>query len=315
MELVNNSAVATENTTTVNNTPIEAAKRKDLFMIDPRAIKVEDGFNCRVKFDIEDLVESIKRLGVLNPISVIKQTEEDGSTTYRLVDGERRYRAVMQAIEEGADIKRVPAMFLSKSLKKDELLIQQVARNEGKRFTEYEYAVACRKLKDLGYTNQQIKEALNIKTEGQVSYMFQLLELDESLQALLREDKISGSEIRRIIQNYKKANNGKYNEKAVVKQILNAETKVDEENKSRAKDKQKRITINDLDASARTKSVKETKEVKKGLTTLFEVYNRCTNNGEFEIELDIMDVLEKLNDGVLLDELFNNSVQAYKKAE
>ena len=69
--------------------------KTDLYKIDPRAIFVVEGFNSRQDFDLDGLCSSIKENGVLNPVTVIKTKDEEGQERYRLVDGERRYRAVL----------------------------------------------------------------------------------------------------------------------------------------------------------------------------------------------------------------------------
>ena len=79
-----------------------ATKRTDIFQIDPRNIVVMENFNARRDFDLEELKEQIKAKGVLNPITVIPFKDGSGVECYKLVDGERRYRATMLAIEEGA---------------------------------------------------------------------------------------------------------------------------------------------------------------------------------------------------------------------
>ncbi len=73
----------------------KATKRTDIFLIDPRNIDVMDGFNVRREFDLDELKELIKAKGVLNPITVIPY-KVDGKERYKLVDGERRYRARWQ---------------------------------------------------------------------------------------------------------------------------------------------------------------------------------------------------------------------------
>ena len=73
-------------------------KNTDLFLIDPRNIVVVDGFNVRRDFDLDELKEQIKAKGVLNPLTVIAFKDDEGNEKYKLVDGERRYRATMLAI-------------------------------------------------------------------------------------------------------------------------------------------------------------------------------------------------------------------------
>lgn len=67
---------------------VNATKRTDLFLIDPRNIVVMEGFNVRRDFDLEELKEQIKAKGVLNPVTVIPY-KEDGVEKYKLVDGEK----------------------------------------------------------------------------------------------------------------------------------------------------------------------------------------------------------------------------------
>ena len=87
-----------------------ATKKTDVFLIDPRNIVVVDGFNVRRDFDLDELKEQIKAKGVLNPLTVIAFKDANGEEKYKLVDGERRYRATMLAIGEGADIPFVKAL-------------------------------------------------------------------------------------------------------------------------------------------------------------------------------------------------------------
>lgn len=100
-------------------------KNTDLFLIDPRNIVVVDGFNVRRDFDLDELKEQIKAKGVLNPLTVIAFKDDEGNEKYKLVDGERRYRATMLAISEGADIPYVRAMKARKDASTEELYIQQ----------------------------------------------------------------------------------------------------------------------------------------------------------------------------------------------
>ena len=93
--------------------------KTDIYKIDPRNIVVTKDFNSRCNFgDLDELARQIKEQGVLNPISVQPFKDENGEEKYRLIDGERRYRAVMKLIDEGEEIARVPALFLSKVAQK-----------------------------------------------------------------------------------------------------------------------------------------------------------------------------------------------------
>lgn len=107
-----------------------ATKKTDVFLIDPRNIVVEDGFNVRRDFDLDKLKEQIKAKGVLNPLTVIAFKDENGDEKYRLVDGERRFRATMIAISEGADIPFVKALKRPPTMSREDLYIERIMRNE-----------------------------------------------------------------------------------------------------------------------------------------------------------------------------------------
>ena len=114
-----------------------------VFNIDPRKIDVMEGFNKRVDFgDIDELAAQIKEQGLLEAITVVPyKKEETDDERYLLVNGERRYRALMKLINDGEDVGLVRANFLD--VEKDQisdtdLYIQQYMRNEGKKFNKEE---------------------------------------------------------------------------------------------------------------------------------------------------------------------------------
>ena len=190
-------------------------KNTDLFLIDPRNIVVVDGFNVRRDFDLDELKEQIKEKGVLNPITVIAFRDENGNEKYKLVDGERRYRATMLAIEEGADIPYVKAMKARKDLSTEELYIQQMMRNEGKRFTEYECALMFRRFKEeFGYSQVEIAGKFK-KSPAYVCKCLSLLDLPPYLQEKVMKGEMSAKAAKEITANYG-------NEKEQVKAAKNA---------------------------------------------------------------------------------------------
>ena len=143
----------------MDNINTNSTKRTDIYSVDPRNVVVVDNFNVRRDFAIDELKEQIKLQGVLNPITVVPFKDENGDEKYRLVDGERRLRATLAAISEGADIKRIKAIFLPRNTKEEDLLIEQMMRNEGKNFTEYESAIMFQRFRDkFGYTQSEIAQ-------------------------------------------------------------------------------------------------------------------------------------------------------------
>lgn len=190
-------------------------KNTDLFLIDPRNIVVVDGFNVRRDFDLDELKEQIKAKGVLNPLTVIAFKDDEGNEKYKLVDGERRYRATMLAISEGADIPYVRAMKARKDASTEELYIQQMMRNEGKKFTEYECAIMFRRFKEeFGYSQVEIADKFK-KSPAFISKCLSLLDLPPYIQERIMKGELS---VKAAVDNAKE--NGRVT--ATNKEVLNS---------------------------------------------------------------------------------------------
>lgn len=188
----------------VMNNEINATKRTDIYQIDPRNIVVVEGFNARKNFDLDELKEQIRKVGVLNPITVIPfKDKETGAEKYRLVDGERRYRAVMALLAEGEDIKRIKAMYLPKGTKEEDLLIQQLLKNTGKQFSEIEMAKLFNRFKEQwGYTQTEIADKFCKKTSF-VSRCMALLDFPADIIAMMERGEISADTARQIVSQNK----------------------------------------------------------------------------------------------------------------
>lgn len=177
---------------------INVTKRTDIYNIDPRNVVIMDDFNVRRDFDLDELKEQIKAKGVLNPISVIKFKDEQGNEKYKLVDGERRLRATLAAIAEGTDIPRIKALFLSKDESPEELMIQQMMRNEGKRFSEIECGIMFKRFKDeFGYSQVEIAQKFG-KSPAFVCKCLKLMDLPEDIQQRIINNQISAHAARDI---------------------------------------------------------------------------------------------------------------------
>lgn len=127
-------------------------KRTDLCHIDPRVVKVVDGWNDRIDFTgEEDLMQSIISEGVKEPIKVQKV---DGGLN--LVNGERRLRAVMRAIKEGHEIQSVPAIIFNSKVNELDLHVEALVADTGKPLTPSEEASAFKRLVNWGLTPPEI---------------------------------------------------------------------------------------------------------------------------------------------------------------
>jgi ParB-like chromosome segregation protein Spo0J len=144
--------------------------RKDYFMVDPREIKIIDGWNPRVDFTgQEDFERDIIQNGVKDPI-LLKITKSEDLV---LIDGERRLSAVLYAIDQGVNIEAIPARIAPQGISDSNALIEAVIRNHSKPFMPLEEAEAYRRLvvwghsidviaKDMGKTIQHIKKRLSL---------------------------------------------------------------------------------------------------------------------------------------------------------
>lgn len=244
-----------------------ATKRKDLFLIDPRNIVVEDGFNVRIDFDLDELKEQIKANGVLNPITVIAFKDENGDEKYRLVDGERRYRATMLAIQEGANIEYVKALKADPKSSTEQLYIEQMMRNEGKRFSEYECAIMFRRFKEeFGYNQLEIAEKFK-KSPAYVSKCLSLLDLPPLIQEKIVRGELSVKAAKEIVNSYQ-------DEKEQVKAAKAAISTALSQGKATATNKE----VN--------QHLKESKDVESVIGTIYKL--QAYLNGEDQIQLSVL---------------------------
>lgn len=181
-----------------------AKKRTDLFKIDPRIIQ-ENDYNVRMNFgDIEALAKSIKENGLLNPITVQVVPTDDNTEKYVIVDGARRLRAVKMLIERGEadNLFRIPSLIISRSTSPKDLYVQHIIRNDGKRLTDYEYAVAIHNMdKMFGMSKEEISQKLGIG-QDLISRYLHHLERSEYERYLLMNDYISTQTLNRLDKEY-----------------------------------------------------------------------------------------------------------------
>lgn len=233
---------------------LNSTKRTDIYTIDPRNVVIVENFNVRKEFALDELKEQIKLQGVLNPITVVPFKDEDGNEKYRLVDGERRVRATLAAIEEGAEIARIKAIFLPRNTKEEDLLIEQMMRNEGKNFTEYEQALMFQRFRDkFGYSQSEIAAKFG-KSATFIGRCLSLLELAPEIQERIENGEISTGAVRQIVGS---------NKEDEAAQIEAVETAIAD-----AKSKGK-TTATAKNVSGETKALRSLKKVVDSMLLLF----------------------------------------------
>lgn len=279
-------------------------KRKTLLHIDPKNIVVSENFNSRCEFgDIEELANQIAKDGVLNPIHV--RYDEYDPKKYILVDGERRYRAIMHNINKGINIDIVPALLVD-NIDMKELYRIQIQANEGKNFNEYEYAIAYQHLISEGMTHQEICEHLN-KKPWHINVCLAHLKRDEKVQELLRTDRITGVDVRHIYQAHK-------NPQEAVNVIMRLKDIADKQGEHKISLKNlkpsKEIKLNDS-AFDKTTIAMDTVSIKNGLYKLMEYMNKVPDYNKPKFSVGY--IYSQLKEGKMITDILE--LNTNKKAE
>lgn len=149
-------------------------------------------FQPRIVFDevaINELTESIKQYGVIEPIIVRKVADK-----YEIIAGERRYKASVLA---GKDT--IPAIVTDLN-DKDSAEIALIENVQRQNLTPIEEAVSYRKILDMGYMNQsELAEKLG-KTQSTIANKLRLLNLTDTVQEALLQERISERHARSILR-------------------------------------------------------------------------------------------------------------------
>jgi ParB family chromosome partitioning protein len=147
---------------------------------------LEDPKNERKTFrNLQGLIASIQTLGLIEPITV---TPEEGSDTYRIVTGHRRYRAAKAAgLSQVEILIREPEDAITRRLKS---IVSNVQRED---VGPIEMAEALQSLMDEDArikTQRQLAKVIG-KAEGWVSEMLNLLTLPAPVRLKLQTSEVS----------------------------------------------------------------------------------------------------------------------------
>lgn len=140
---------------------------------------------------LDELAESIRNHGLLQPILVRQNKEQAG--TYEIIAGERRWRAAQRAqlhevpviILELSDIEALE-IALIENLQREDLNPVDEARGYQKLLNEF------------GHTQEQLAKALG-KSRPHIANMVRLLSLPDDVTDLLRDGKLSAGHARALI--------------------------------------------------------------------------------------------------------------------
>ena len=166
------------------------------------------------KEDLEELAESIKRNGLLQPILVRRL--EGG--TYQIIAGERRWQACKQL-----GLKTVPAHV--RDAGDDEAIMLALVENiQRSDLNPIEEAYGYRRMMERGaMTQAEVAQAVS-KGRSTIANALRLLELPEDAQQLLFEEKITAGHARAILSIPDREGRRKLTDKLVQEQLSVRET-------------------------------------------------------------------------------------------
>ncbi|MBA3241466.1 MAG: ParB/RepB/Spo0J family partition protein [Acidobacteria bacterium] len=158
----------------------------DIDLIDPNTLQPRTNFD---EERLEELAQSIKSNGIIQPLLVRKQNEG----RYQLVAGERRWRAAQRA-----GLLRVPCVV--REIPEDKILelalIENIQRQE---LNAIEEAHAYKRLiETLGLTQEMVAQRVGRDRTFITNYL-RLLRLPEDIQQLVERDKISMGHARALL--------------------------------------------------------------------------------------------------------------------
>ena len=238
-------------------------------LIEPNRDQPRKDFN---EEELQELAESIKNYGVLQPLLVQKK-----DTSYELIAGERRWRAAKLA-----GLKEVPVVLreYSKQQAMEIALIENVQRAD---LNPIEEAQAYQQLvKEFHLTQEEIAARVS-KNRATITNAMRLLKLDEEIQNLLIKGAISSGHARAILSLEDKQLQKKAAKEVLDKRLSVRETeklvkrlaRASAEKNERNEKKDDALALIFQDLEERMKTIMGTK---------VSIHNKDRNKGRIEIE-------------------------------
>ena len=211
---------------------ITSIEKIDINLIEARSDQPRKNFE-----NIEELAESIKEYGLLNPIVLSKNNSK-----YEIIAGERRYRASIKA-----GLKKIDAIVRDFDQKDIDILslVENIQRED---LSALEEAQAYKKLiDDFSMTQEEIAKSMG-KSRSYIANSVRLLKLNKDETEALADRKISASQARTLLSiknqdERKKALDGFINKKLNVRDA----EKISNKNKTKEKKNEKADGLSDID--------------------------------------------------------------------
>ncbi len=239
---------------------------------------VRNKFQPRKIFDkshLEDLSNSIKERGVVQPIIVRKSNQE--GEKYEIIAGERRWLA-----SQNAGLHEIPAVIVeADDLKSLEFaIVENVQRQDLNSIEEAEGYE--RLMKEFGYDQEKVAKFIG-KSRAHVANCIRLLSLPKEVIKLIEEDKLS--------QGHAKVLVGLENSYLIAKKIIEKKLSVRQsENLVRLFKNPKKTKI--ISSSANLSDLKDMLERKVGIRV--SIRNNKNNSGSISFNYKDLEQLNRL---------------------
>lgn len=227
---------------------------------------------------IDDLAESIKKYGLLQPILVKKQDDR-----YIIIAGERRYRAC----------KKLGLEYVEVIIKDDEnaMLISLIENIQRENLTALEEAVAIQNIKDkYKCTHEELSKLLG-KTRVYITNKLRILNADEYTKKLLSDNNITEGHARALLgqRDVKKR-------QELARKILTKGLSVRQVEKS-IRDESKKSSYKDIQKEELYKDLIDMLEEK--LCTKISINSIDSENGSIVIDFYSKEQLEDITDMII----------------
>ncbi len=233
---------------------------------------------------LQELSDSIRHFGVLQPLLV--QRDEKGG--YRIIAGERRYRAA-----QAAGLKEIPVLVRDYSSQQvaEISIIENVQRAD---LNPIEEAMAYQMLiRDYGLTQEEVADKVS-KSRTTITNALRLLKLAEGARELLMEGKISSGHARALLAVEDEDDQDALAER-IVKEMLSVREveKLVKQAKKKRKER-KEVVVETADLSLYYQNYED--KMRSILGTKVHINRRDNNKGRVEIDYYSTAELERIMD-------------------
>lgn len=187
---------------------MKGVRSRDLWQVEVDKICVLPNFNVRQKnkeyYDhIRYLADSMKRVGFYQHEPLAGYIAlENGKQVIYVHDGHCRLEAVKIAIQEGAEIERLPMVVSPSGTSRVDLTVSLIRSNSGKPLSVYETAIVCKRLTGFGWDAAEIAEKVGFQTVQYVEDMLMLVGAPLEIQRLVADNQTSASHAIETIKKY-----------------------------------------------------------------------------------------------------------------